>query len=75
MLENQLEQQTQTVNQLRERLARVDDISGSDEDLLGRLASAKVSQYLDYLNLSSLTSNNFFSLFKLIGPCAFQISS
>ena len=46
MLENHLDQQTQVVNQLRERLSRVDDISGSDEDLVGRLASAKVSHYL-----------------------------
>ena len=41
-LENQLEQQTGVVNKLREQLAKVDDVSGGDSDLVSRLNLAKV---------------------------------
>ena len=50
-LESELEQQTEVVNKLREQLAKVDDVSGGDGDLVSRLNLAKVCNQLMFITL------------------------
>ncbi len=45
-LENELQREMTFINEVRDRLSKVEDLTGSDEDLAQRLEAAKVSSGL-----------------------------
>lgn len=49
-IESDIEEQTNWVAQVRDKLAQVDDVTGADEELVQRLDTAKVNFLYQYLN-------------------------
>lgn len=64
-LQRAIEVETDAINRIKDKLAKCDDVSGTDEDLVRRLQTTKVRLFITYLYLT--LTGEFLSLkFKQI---------
>lgn len=70
-LQRAIEEETDAINRIKDKLAKCDDVSGTDEDLVKRLQNTKVNKIIVYV--SAIYSITFFFSLKMCNSVKFYI--